>query len=263
MDQKKAIIIFAAFALLAAGVFIFFFLQRGDDRLVASGTIEATEVTVSSKVSGRVVNVMVDEGDRVSEGDLLVKIETKELAAALKSAQAKYSLAKDDYERSRKLYADKMISPQQFETVRSAFEVASAGLEMARIQYENAQVNAPISGTILVKAIEKGELATVGTPLVTMADLSRVNLMVYLAEKDVGKVRLGEEVLVSVDSYPDEAFKGKVVYISDKAEFTPKAIQTRKERVTQVFGIKIRIPNPEEKLKPGMPADAEFQWNSQ
>jgi HlyD family secretion protein len=180
------------------------------------------------------------------------------LEAAFKSAQAKYKIAKDDYERSKQLYSEKMVSPQQFEAAASAFEVASAALDTAKVQYENTVIKSPISGKVLVKAIEKGELATVGSSIVTLADLSEVNLTVYLAEKDIGKIMLGEEVLVSVDSFPDEKFKGKVVFISEKAEFTPKAIQTKDERITQVFGIKIKIPNPEMKLKPGMPADAEF-----
>ena len=95
-----------------------------------------------------------------------------------------------------------------------------------------------------------------------MADLSVVKLIVYLAEENVGKVSLGEAVDVSVDSYPDQKFVGKITYISDQAEFTPKSIQTKEERTTQVFGIKIEIPNPDLKLKPGMPADAEFKWTS-
>ena len=111
---------------------------------------------------------------------------------------------------------------------------------------------------ILVKAIEAGELAAVGTPIVTMADLRELNLRVYVEEKSVGKVQLGEEVAVTTDSFPNEKFKGSVTYISDKAEFTPKSIQTKDERVTLVFAVKIKIANPDLKLKPGMPADAQF-----
>jgi HlyD family secretion protein len=141
-------------------------------------------------------------------------------------------------------------------------DVAKAALDTAQLQLDNTTIKAPISGVILVKAIEPGELATIGTPIVTMADLSVVKLTVYLAEQNVGKVSLGEAVDVSVDSYPDRKFTGKITYISDQAEFTPKSIQTKEERTTQVFGIKIEIPNPDRKLKPGMPADAEFQWTA-
>lgn len=248
--------------LISGGIWYFYF-KNHEDKLVASGTIEAVEITVSSKVIGRIVELKIEEGSKVSEGKILAVIESKELEAALKSAQAKYKMAKDDYIRSKQLYADKMISPQKFEATASALEVASAALDAAKIQYENTVIKSPISGTVLVKAVEKGELATVGAPIATLANLSEVDLTVYLAEKDIGKVKLGEEVLVSVDSFPNEKFKGKIIYISDKAEFTPKSIQTKKERTTQVFGIKIKISNPDLRLKPGMPADAEFQWNLQ
>ena len=156
-----------------------------------------------------------------------------------------------------------MISPQQYDAASSALAVASATLQLAKIQVENATIKAPIKGVVLVKAIEQGELATIGTPIVTMADLEKVKLIVYLGERNIGKVKLGEEVSIRVDSYPNEKFSGKIVYISDKAEFTPKSIQTKEERVTQVFAIKIEIPNPGMKLKPGMPADAYFRWNTQ
>jgi HlyD family secretion protein len=257
--EKIRIVIFIVILLLfiAGGIWYIYFRDH-EGELTASGTIEVTEITVSSKVIGRVVELRVDEGSDVSEGDIIAVIESNELEAVFKSAQAKYKIAKDDYERSKQLYSEKMVSPQQFEAAASAFEVASAALDTAKVQYENTVIKSPISGKVLVKAIEKGELATVGSSIVTLADLSEVNLTVYLAEKDIGKIMLGEEVLVSVDSFPDEKFKGKVVFISEKAEFTPKAIQTKDERITQVFGIKIKIPNPEMKLKPGMPADAEF-----
>ncbi len=102
----------------------------------------------------------------------------------------------------------------------------------------------------------EGEMALPGTTLLTLADLDAVDLTVYVPEPDVGKVFLEQPVAVSVDSFPDETFLGQVVWISDEAEFTPKNIQTREERVNTVFAIKVRIPNPDHKLKPGMPADA-------
>jgi len=241
----------------------YIYKQRNGKELTASGTIEATEVTVSSKAVGKVLDIKVDEGMQVKEGDVLAVLDVQELEEAMKSAQARYAMARDDYERSKKLYADKMISPQQYDAAASTYNIALAALNTARIQVDNATIKAPISGVILVKAIEKGELATVGTPIVTMADLSRVKLTVYLGEQNIGKIKLGEEVSISVDSYPNDKLAGKIVYISDKAEFTPKAIQTKEERVTQVFAIKIEIPNPDMKLKPGMPADAFFLWNMQ
>lgn len=262
MDKKRIIAIIAVLVLVAAGFVWYFFRQSAGGGLIASGTIEGTEVVVSSKAIGKVLAVKVDEGDTVKEGNLLAAIDHRDADAALKNAQARYDLALNDLERSGRLYKSNMISSQQYDQSRTNFESASAALETAKNSYDNTDIKAPISGVVLVRAIEPGELANIGTPIVTMADLSEVKLTVYIPEKDVGKVQLGQEVTVSVDSYPNDKFMGKVIYISNMAEFTPKVIQTKEERTTQVFGVKIKIPNPEQKLKPGMPADAEFKWNS-
>jgi RND family efflux transporter MFP subunit len=262
MDKRRMVLLLVVVAVIILGFIYYFYKNTLNNGLTASGTIEVTDVTVSSKVVARVLEVKVDEGSQVKQGDTLAVLDPSELQQALNGAQAKYQIAKDDFARNKQLMADKMISPQQYDAASSAMDVAKAALDTAQIQLDNAVIKAPIAGVILVKAIEPGELATVGTPIVTMADLSVVKLTVYLAEQNVGKVSLGETVDVSVDSYPNQKFAGKITYISDQAEFTPKSIQTKEERTTQVFGIKIEIPNPGQKLKPGMPADAEFAWTS-
>ena len=91
-----------------------------------------------------------------------------------------------------------------------------------------------------------------------MADLDTVTLTVYVPEDQLGLVKIGQEVRVMVDSYPERTFHGEVVYIAAKAEFTPKNVQTKEERVTTVFAVDVKIPNPDHALKPGMPADAEI-----
>lgn len=263
MDKKRIIALIVVLILIVGGFAWYFFRQNTGGGLVASGTIEVTEVVVSSKAIGKVLEVKVDEGDSVKEGDLLAVIDHRDADAALKNAQARYDLAASDLERVRRLYQSNMVSSQQYDQSKTNCESAAAALETARYSYENTDIKAPIAGVILVRAIEPGELANIGSPIVTMADLNEVKLTVYISEKEIGKVRLGQEVKVSVDSYPNEKFMGKVVYISNTAEFTPKAIQTKEERTTQVFGVKIKIPNSAQKLKPGMPADAQFSWNSQ
>ncbi len=262
MDRRRIILLAVVLVLVVAGFGYYYYKNLTNNQLTASGTIEVTDVTVSSKVVARVLAVKVDEGSQVKQGETLAELDPSELQQAVNSAQARYQIAKDDYARNKQLYADRMISPQQFDAAASAQDVAKAALDTAQIQLDNATIRAPLSGVILVRAIEPGELAAVGTPIVTMADLSAVKLVVYLAEENIGKVSLGENVSVSVDSYPGQTFTGKITYISDQAEFTPKSIQTKEERTTQVFGVKIEIPNPDQKLKPGMPADAQFTWTS-
>jgi HlyD family secretion protein len=262
MDKRKMVLLLTVIVLLIVGFIYYFYKNNLDHGLIASGTIEVTDVTISSKVVAKVLEVKVDEGSQVKQGETLALLDPSELQQAFNGAQAKYQIAKDDFARNKQLFIDKMISPQQYDASASGLDVARAALDTAQIHLDNTVIAAPISGVIMVKAIEPGELATVGTPIVTMADLRLVKLTVYLAEQNVGKVSLGEAVDVSVDSYPGQKFVGKLTYISDQAEFTPKSIQTKEERTTQVFGIKIEIPNPDLKLKPGMPADAEFAWTS-
>ncbi|OGC18643.1 hypothetical protein A3J90_07750 [candidate division WOR-1 bacterium RIFOXYC2_FULL_37_10] len=262
MDSKKRIFLVILILLLALSIW-FVYTKINKTGLSASGTIEATEITVSSKIMGKVLDVKVDQGSDVKKGDILAVIDAKEIDEALKSARAKYKLAEIELDRTKKLYNKDAASRQQYDTAKSNLDIAEAAFETAKIQVDNAFIRSPISGTVLVKAIESGELAAIGTPISILADLTKVNLIVYLPEKDIGKAILKGKVDVSVDAYPSEKFTGEVTYISDKAEFTPKSIQTKDERTKQVFGIKIEIPNPDKKLKPGMPADAGFTWNSQ
>jgi HlyD family secretion protein len=95
-----------------------------------------------------------------------------------------------------------------------------------------------------------------------LTELDTVTLTVYVAESDIGLVRLGQSVVVAVDSFPDQLFEGQVVQIATEAEFTPKNVQTAEERVNMVFGVKVEIPNADGSLKPGMPADAVIQVDS-
>jgi HlyD family secretion protein len=98
--------------------------------------------------------------------------------------------------------------------------------------------------------------------MATVIDLKQVWVMAYVSEINLGKVKLGQEGKVKVDSFPEKEFIGKVTYISPEAEFTPKNIQTKEERVTLVFGVKIELDNPDQELKLGMPADAILALNN-
>lgn len=257
--SKRMMMILGAVAVGAVGVFAWFYVaQYLDQGLTASGTIEATEVVVSSKVPGHILSLNYDEGDSVSKEALIAKIDPTDARAALLNAQARFDEAKSDFLRNKQLFGSNMISAQQYDAAKANYEAAQAGLDQAKDGFVHTDITAPISGVVLVKAVEVGELANFGTPIVTLADIRLLKLMVYLNEKDIGKIKLGDVVKVTVDAYPNQTFTGKITHISDKAEFTPKAIQTKDERTTLVFGIKVEIPNPDQKLKPGMPADAAF-----
>jgi HlyD family secretion protein len=140
--------------------------------------------------------------------------------------------------------------------------MAEANLEQAEMlvrilqkKIEDCTVKSPTTGRVVARFLEPGELAGTGMPIVRVADLSEVWIMIYVSETELGRVRVDGEAEIRVDSFPNKAFSGKVTYISPQEEFTPKNIQTKDERVRMVFGVKVEAKNPDESLKPGMPAD--------
>jgi HlyD family secretion protein len=147
-------------------------------------------------------------------------------------------------------------TPEQVAAVEAQVEIARAALDALRVQVDKFVLQAPILGLVLERPVHVGEVALPGSPLLTLADLDRVTLTVYVPEDQLGRVQLGQLVSVMVDAYPDRTFTGKVAFIASQAEFTPKNVQTREERVNMVFAVKVRLPNPDHALKPGMPADA-------
>ncbi len=150
-------------------------------------------------------------------------------------------------------------TPQQIAAAEAQVEIARAALQALKVQVERFRLAAPISGLVLARPVRVGEVAMPGSSLLTLADLDQMTLTVYVPEDQLGRVWLGQPVSVSVDAYPDRAFPGTVSYISDEAEFTPRNVQTREERVNMVFAVRIKLPNPDHALKPGMPADALLQ----
>ena len=132
-------------------------------------------------------------------------------------------------------------------------------LVLARIVHDYTRLEAPFDGVITVRQAELGEVVVPGTPVVTIADLDHIWLRAYVNETDIGKVRLGQPVKVTTDSYPHKEYQGRISFIASKAEFTPKSVETHAERVTLVYRVKIDIANSSHELLPGMPADARIE----
>lgn len=145
---------------------------------------------------------------------------------------------------------------EQIGAVEAQVEIARAALGALEVQADKLVLTAPISGMVLERPVHVGEVALPGAPLLTLADLDRVTLTIYVPEDELGRVQLGQQVSVAVDAYPERTFRGTVSLIASQAEFTPKNVQTREERVNMVFAVQVRLPNPDHALKPGMPADA-------
>lgn len=147
-------------------------------------------------------------------------------------------------------------TPEELAAAQARVAQAAAARDALRVQRSRMRLIAPLEGVVLVRRIEPGEVATPGAPLLTLGSLQQVRLVLYVPEKDLGRVRVGQAARVSVDSYPGRLFVGQVVHIAERAEYTPRNVATQEERMNTFYAVRVRIDNPDGALKPGMPADA-------
>lgn len=248
-------------------------LTRAPDTafLIASGRIEGRLTTLSARSAGRVAEIKADEGHNVERGETLVVLadpalreRINSLAARVRRTEASLAQAERELARNQKLMTDGFITMQMMERTRLEAEVQSAALNEARASLAEQQryldemtVRAPTAGTVLVRTIERGEWVQPGTPLYTLVDLSQLYLKIYVPEPDIGKIVHDQPARVHIDAFPDRFFPARVSKIASEAEFTPKNVETREERVKLVFAVELALDeNPGGALKPGMPADA-------
>ena len=389
MKRKRIIPVLIVAALLAlAGVLWSMRLGHDDGRtLLVSGNIELTQVDISFKVPGKLIELNVDEGDAVKKGMQIARIDRDQMdqqkardmagvesaewamqqtkksidwqretvagdealkraqlqqaqahleellagsrpqeihqaRAAVSDAQAQQQQARLDWERAQTLFKNDDISRSQYDQFRTRFESTGAALQRVKEQLAlvqegprkediaaaRAQVSAaqaalrlsqanrleverrqqeldarraeveraraqvgitnvqlsdtvartPIDGVVMVKSAEPGEVLAAGTTVVTIGDIDHPWVRAYVNERDLGRVKLGMPARVTSDSYPGKFYNGHVSFISPEAEFTPKQIQTREERVKLVYRIKIDVENPQRELKSNMPVEAEL-----
>lgn len=297
---------------------------NGRPLVSVTGTIEAIQVDVSARIAGRIVERPVDEGDRVTAGQLLVRLDEAEQAAevrrqeaavrtaqsslddlqagarreeledaraALQSASATREWTERDFRRAEGLFRQTLIAAQEVDRARQAYDVALAqeksarqklllleagsrpdqvetargqlaqarnALEVAKTRLKEMAIFSPVDGVVLRKNLEVGELANPGVPILTLMKPSDIWVRAYVPEEEVARIKVGSPARIAVDGYPARRFPGRITEIASEAEFTPRNVQTRKERVNLVFRIKIAVDNPEGILKPGMPADADI-----
>ncbi len=222
------------------------------EKLEASGAVPTQELD-RARTRRDVAAAQVDLAEqKLAEAEagarpeevLEVEAAVAKAAAGVKVAQAALDLAK--------------AGPRKETIAAARARVVQARGALQSVEYlmEQTTITAPIDGRVTLRNSEPGEVITPGFPILRLADLSEVHLRVFVPEPRVGLVKLGQDAEVVTDTYPDRKYAGRVVEISEKPEFTPKNVQTREERVKLVFGVKIQVENPDQELKPGMPADA-------
>jgi HlyD family secretion protein len=220
------------------------------------------------------------------------KEEIAQAAAVLQRIEAEAERLRIDFGRQKQLFKKEVISARDFDASRAAYESSRANVREARerlkllksgprketidqararlrsaeaiqslaeTRLDYATLVSPAQGLVLSKNIEPGEQVAVGTPVITIGMLDEVWLRAYISETDLGRIQVGQRAIVTTDSFPGKKYLGTITFISPEAEFTPKSVQTEKERVKLVYRIKITIPNQSQELKPGMPADAEIK----
>ena len=275
MNNKRVWIlaIIAVVIVAATAVLAWQRLTRAPDTafLIASGRIEGRLTTLSARSAGRVAEIKADEGRSIERGETLVVLadpalreRINSLAARVRRTEASLAQAERELVRNQRLIADGFITQQMMERTRLEAEVQSAALREAHASLAEQQryldemtVRAPTAGTVLVRTIERGEWVQPGTPLFSMVDLSQLYLKIYVPEPDIGKIVHDQPARVHVDAFPQRFFPARVSKIASEAEFTPKNVETREERVKLVFAVELALDeNPGDVLKPGMPADA-------
>jgi HlyD family secretion protein len=220
--------------------------------------------------------------------------EVREAQATVSQAKADYDDKKKDFERMQNLFQRRVVSAstrdraeaaylmakaalhkaeQQHDLRRSGFrkeeialgraefEQAKAGLELAKTRLGYAIIRSPVNGVVLSRPAEPGQVAAVGATTLVLGDLDNAYFEGWIPETDLARVTYDQKATITTDTYPGRKYAGWVSYVSSKAEFTPKTVETYKERVTLVYRTKIRVDNPNYELKPGMPAEAVIYFN--
>jgi HlyD family secretion protein len=363
MNRKRIVVIVVVVGAIIAGVGYSEGWFRHDTALQGSGTVEARDIRVGSKVGGRIDKVLVREGDTVQAGEVLITFDDKELQAALDQsraaaekarrgyrpeeiaearaavaeAKAEYEQRQNgyrrediaaaqsdldrtkadavraqlDFERYDALAKKDLVSKQQRDTAEAAWRIAAAqqqnaehkldelqhgyrpeeiasalahyqqaqatfekfergnrredvDLAKASFSYDEArfrerQVVAPAAATVEVLDVRPGDLIAPNIPVATLLERDQIYVRIYIPETEIGHVTVGQKAEVRVDSFSKTLFDGVVEQINQQAEFLPRNVQTREERVHQVFGVKVRIDDPSNRIRAGMAADVKLK----
>ena len=251
-----------------------------------SGTIEVDEAHVGPRMAGRVEKIFAQEGDRLKEGQIIAQLEASELRARRDLAKAQIDTAirdadaaaaqleflRSDAKRQKDLLARRVVSPNDAERADSAAKTQEKTVEAAQMkiiqaraqladieaQLKEMQVAAPTESVLEVLTVKVGDVLPPNGEVATLLLPQHLWVRVYVPETWLGKIKLGEQVRVRVDSFPGKDFPGVVEQINRQAEFTPRNVQTVEDRIKQVFGVKMRLPNDDDRLRAGMAADVYF-----
>lgn len=269
-----------------------------------NGRLEAVEVDIATKYAGRISKILVEEGDIVTQGEILALMDTDSLNAQIREAEAneiqalrqkshalailqqrrsECNLAKKNLKRSESLHERGIISDErmdevttqaesaislcnaaeaQVENAIAAVNAASARIERLQVELEEATLLTPVNGRVQYRLAEPKEVLPAGGKVLTVIDLSDVYMNIFLSTVSAGEIPIGADSRILLDAFPDNPIPSKVTYVSPKAQFTPKQVETRSERQKLSFRVKVNVIKENESLyKPGMPGEAYIKFD--
>jgi HlyD family secretion protein len=278
IDNKGCVAVLVALSIFGSGC--------GHRSNSVSGIIEVDEAHVGPRAGGRVEKIFAQEGDHLHEGQLIVQLDASELRARrdlaaaqidtaihdADSQQAQLEFLRDDTRRQQDLLKRKVVSPSDAERADSLAKAQEKNVQAARMRVMQAraqladidaqlaemQVAAPTDSILEVLSVKVGDVLPANREAATLLLIQHLWVRVYVPEPWLGHIKVGDHVRVRVDSFPGKDFDGVVEQVSRQAEFTPRNVQTVADRIKQVFGIKIRLPNNDDRLRAGMSADVYF-----
>ena len=233
--KKKLIPLIVVLVLATIAVIVNFNRHR---EFLYAGTVEATELDISSRLSGVIDTVAAHEGNDVKKGDLLVKLSCEDIVVAAQAAER-------DYKRGSELVKAGSMDQGSFDKVRFKYDDA-------RVKTSWITLLAPVDSTVISRFHEPGELVVPGTKILRMAELDKVWVYIYVPQPMLGKLALGMKADGIVSDSDMKKIIGTIIKINSEAEFTPKNVQTKKERTRLVYGVKVEFDNKDRYLKPGM-----------
>lgn len=207
-------------------------------------------------LDGLETEVSVLDGQLRASRERLAALESGSRPEEIRAAEAEVERARATLALARANEVRLELMARDLEMARATLRESLATVERLKTQVRELSISSPLSGTVLTKVVEVGEVVEPRKPIFTVGDLDHPWIKIYVTETELGKVRLGQPAKVTVDSFPNRAFSGNVTWIASESEFTPKNIQTKEERVNLVYAVKIQIDNAQRLLKAGMPADA-------
>ncbi|MES2504857.1 MAG: efflux RND transporter periplasmic adaptor subunit [Myxococcota bacterium] len=244
--MSKKIVVFALIligAITALALKLTVFKQE----FTFAGTIEATKVDISSRVTSVIAKMNVQAGDDITQGQALLSLTCEDISL-------KARLAESNFKRAQNLFA-------QGSSSKEAYDLSLNNRDEASLMRSWCQITAPLTGTVLAKYHEPGEMVTPGIKLLTLANLAELYTYIYVPQPDVAKLKLGQKIIGHLPELDMKPFEGKIIEISEQAEFTPKNVQTREERQRLVYAVKVLFANAAKTLKPGMTVEVRQDYD--